>query len=153
MRLRDKIIAHVSSRAPDFQIGGAADPYLNRWWVIPRNPFFNIYLHQFIRDDDDRAEHDHPWWSLSWCLRGTLHEQINGVVRYIYEGSWRFRTARMCHRLEVPPSMRGKVWTLFITGPRLRSWGFHCPTGWVPWREFTAGPNGEVVGRGCGEMS
>lgn len=47
-------------RAPDFYIGGNANPYLLRWWVIPRNRFFNVYLHKFLRDDDDRALHDHP---------------------------------------------------------------------------------------------
>ncbi len=32
-----------------------------------------------------------------------------------------------------------------------RNRGFHCPNGWVPWQEFTAGENGELVGKGCGE--
>ena len=26
-----------------------------------RNKIFNIYLHQIIRSDDDRALHDHPY--------------------------------------------------------------------------------------------
>ena len=30
-------------------------------------------------------------------------------------------------------------------------WGFHCPKGWVHWRDFTAGKDGEIVGKGCGE--
>ncbi len=149
--IADLIIARVTRRAPDFQIGGAVDPYLNRWWVIPRNRFFNIYLHQFIRDDDDRAEHDHPWWSLSWLMRGGLLEQVKGALRCIGEGQWTLRSAKMHHRLEVPEKLRGKTWTLFITGPVIRGWGFHCPKAWVPWREFTAGRDGELVGKGCGE--
>jgi hypothetical protein len=40
-------------RPPDYIIGGEADPYLRRWWVIPRNRFFNIYLHHFVRSDDE----------------------------------------------------------------------------------------------------
>lgn len=44
----------AQSRNPDFIIGGA-DPYMLRWWVIPRNKVFNIYLHRFLRSDDDRA--------------------------------------------------------------------------------------------------
>ena len=68
--LADRLIAHVSRRAPDFQIGGSVNPYCNRWWVIPRNRWFNIYLHEFVRDDDDRALHDHPWWNISIVLRG-----------------------------------------------------------------------------------
>jgi hypothetical protein len=41
------------------------------------------------------------------------------------------------------------VWTLFVTGPRVRSWGFWCAHGWRHWKTFTAGPRGETVGRGC----
>jgi hypothetical protein len=50
----------AGSRPPDFVIGGDS-PYMLRWWIIPRNKFFNIYLHRFLRSDDDRALHDHPW--------------------------------------------------------------------------------------------
>jgi hypothetical protein len=42
---------------------------MRRWWVIPRNKFFNIYLHHFLHSDDDRALHDHPWWNVSILLR------------------------------------------------------------------------------------
>lgn len=58
-------------RAPDFVIGRTGDPYMERWWLIPRNRFFNIYLHRFWRSDDDRALHDHPWVNLSILLKGS----------------------------------------------------------------------------------
>jgi hypothetical protein len=48
-------------RRPDFIIGGADNPYLLRWWIIPRNRWCNVYLHKILRDDDPRALHDHPW--------------------------------------------------------------------------------------------
>jgi hypothetical protein len=63
------------------------------------------------------------------------------------------RTPDAAHRVELLPDhrMNGEqpVWTLFLTGPRVREWGFHCPKGWVHWREFTAGEHGELVGKGC----
>lgn len=37
-------------------IPSADDPYLLRWYIIP----LNVYLHKFMRSDDDRALHDHP---------------------------------------------------------------------------------------------
>lgn len=149
MRFGDWLIKRITRRPPDFQIGGAADPYMNRWWVIPRNRFFNIYLHQFIRDDEDRAHHDHPWPSLSWSLRGTLLEYTKKFARVIPEGSWTFRGPWFSHRLALPLGDSGKTWTLFITGPRIREWGFHCPRGWVHWKDFTAGESGAIVGKGC----
>lgn len=62
------------SRPPDFIIGGSNRPYMLRWWLIRRNRFFNIYLHKFLRSDDDRALHDHPWLNMSYLLDGEYIE-------------------------------------------------------------------------------
>ena len=62
-------IARITRRPADFVIGGAERPYLRRWWVIPRNRLFNVYLHQFLRSDDDRALHDHPWLTAAAAPR------------------------------------------------------------------------------------
>ncbi|AHE52599.1 hypothetical protein [Sphingomonas sanxanigenens] len=145
----------MSRRVPDLVIGEAERPYLRRWWIIPRNRFFNLYLHDVLRSDDDRALHDHPWWNVSVVLAGRYieHTIAAGGIEHRAEraaGSFVFRRARQAHRLEVLPGERAV--TLFITGPRLREWGFHCTkAGWVHWQDFTAGDNGELVGRGCGE--
>jgi hypothetical protein len=143
----------MESRAPDFIIGERSDPYMLRWYAIPRNRFFNLYLHRVLRSDDDRALHDHPWLNASIILRGAYIEHTisaGGIeVRSIREaGAAVARRARAAHRLEVVDGRACE--TLFITGPRVREWGFHCPaTGWRHWRIFTAGPNGETVGKGC----
>lgn len=134
-------------REPDFIIGPADNPYLRRWWVIPRNRFFNVYLHNVLRDDDDRALHDHPWWNISLLLKGRMSEKLTGDRRRSLR---RFiptlRRAKTAHRLIVE---QGPVWTLFITGPRLREWGFLCPQGWRHWKDFTAADNPGEIGRGC----
>lgn len=138
-------------RPPDFIVGEKDDPYLMRWWVIPRNRFFNIYLHHFLRSDDDRALHDHPWWNLSILLRGEYTEHtINagGVHRAVVRraGQFKFRGAKSAHRIELH---NGPCWTLFLTGPTLRTWGFHCPRGWRPWKEFVDDRDSGKIGRGC----
>jgi hypothetical protein len=62
------------SRPHDFTVGAARDPYMLRWWVIPRNKVFNIYLHNFMRSDDDEALHDHPWaFNLSIIVHSEYH--------------------------------------------------------------------------------
>lgn len=145
-----RLEAIAARRSPDFIIGGAENPYMNRWRVVPRNLAGNAHLHEYIRDDDDRALHDHPWWSLSLCLRGRLVEvyRRRGTTlrREILPGSLVFRSGRFAHRLEVPEP--GSL-TLFLTGPRFREWGFYCPQGWRHWREFTAPGDRSRVGRGC----
>lgn len=154
-------ITHFFHRKPDFIIGGEEDPYLLRWWVIPRNRLFNIYLHKFLRDDDDRALHDHPWASLSIVLRGGYFEHMPFRLAYRPVGSVIFRRATAAHRISL--DARGAydqhgnfveqvtvhAWTLFITGPRVREWGFHCPQGWRHWKEFTAPDDSSRVGKGC----
>jgi hypothetical protein len=150
-RLRRRILKH-SNRAPDFIIGGTERPYMRRWFVIPRNNFFNIYLHQILRSDDDRALHDHPWVNCSILLNGRYveHTISSGGINRRKEyraGDIKFRGARSAHRLEL---VDGQCWSLFITGPRLREWGFHCvDKGWVHWREFTAPHDTGQIGRGC----
>jgi len=140
---------------PHFIVGRKDDPYLLRWYVIPRNPWLSIYIHKFMRDDEDRALHDHPWWFVSFMLKGCYWEIVTG-------GKWVFRRwlsvgiRRATHRHRVVLLKRGGVarqpipcWTLVITGPRIREWGFWCPKGFVPWQQFTAPNNPGEVGRGC----
>lgn len=134
---------------PDVVIGGADHPYLERWWIIPRNASCNVYLHRILRSDDDRALHDHPWMNTSYILLGRYRE-ITPEGEFIREaGSMIEREASSLHRLELIDDQ--PCISLFITGPKVREWGFQCPQGWVHWRDFTAGENGETVGRGCGE--
>ena len=133
-------------RPADQVIGGPSRPYMLRWYVIPRNRFFNIYLHHFLRSDDDRALHDHPWWNLSILLRGQYLEHTRDRVRHRRTGYVVLRRATCAHRIEL---IDGPVWTLFLTGPKIRSWGFHCPQGWRHWRIFTNPEDPGAVGRGC----
>ncbi|MBO0676852.1 hypothetical protein JRC04_05190 [Mycolicibacterium sp. S2-37] len=139
-------------REPHQIIGSEENPYLKRWYVLPRNRFLNLYLHQFLRSDDDRALHDHPWWFASLILKGGYWEHRGD--RQITTKSWRqagtvaFRRPTVAHRVELDWDVRTQAekptWTVILTGPRIRPWGFHCPQGWVHWVRFTHH-------NGCGE--
>lgn len=141
------------SRRPDFEIG-EEETYLARWWIIPRNPIFNIYLHVFFRDDTDEALHDHPFASLSLlCGRVAapkafyqdedsalwevyLDKTGNELIRRLACGSLVYRGPRFTHRMIVP---NPGAMTLFVTGPRVREWGFLTKNGWVRSSEFVEG--------------
>lgn len=153
LKLNEWLIDWSTRRVPDVVIGGYDNPYLLRWFFIPRNPLFNIYIHHFKRSDDDRALHDHPWVNASLLLKGTYceHQIAYGgiaIKRQFVAGDWVLRlTGRATHRIELT---HGDCWTLFITGPRYRHWGFHCPqAGWVPWQDFTASHDPGSIGKGC----
>jgi hypothetical protein len=171
--IRDLILRWARNRRPDFIIGGADRPYLIRHWLLPRNRFFNVYVHQFLRSDDDRALHDHPWlFNASWLIEGEYVEQTiaaGGITLRTPRkaGDWKFRWGPAPHRVELLPQPEwdgtcrprqicfapGGVWpcwTVFITGPVVRQWGFHCPDqGWIHWKRFTDTNDKGSIGKGC----
>jgi len=152
MALRRLFLPMARERAPDVIIGGTDNPYLKRWHLTPKGNDEAVYLHHFLRSDDDRALHDHPWPSLGVILEGFYIEHVprNAILRV--EGEVVVRAPEDAHRIELLRDNNGQeipVWTLFLVGKRIREWGFHCPKGWVHWRDFTAGAHGELVGRGC----
>ncbi len=170
--IRAALLHWALARPPHFIIGGQDDPYLLRWWLTPWSRLYRdvrdedknrwqkfvsklpgAYVHCFMRSDDDRALHCHPWANLSILLDGeyTEHTIAAGGVNHkqvLRAGDWRFRwTGKLAHRVELHA---GACWTLFITGPRYREWGFHCPdAGWIHWKRFTNADDAGAVGRGC----
>jgi hypothetical protein len=170
-RLGQWLITRAMQRDADFVIGGKHDPYIIRWWLTPWSRLYRgmrdedrtrwqtfvaclpgAYLHWILRSDDDRALHDHPWSNVSILLAGSYieHTIAAGGVHHrtrIRAGDIVVRRALAAHRLEVD---EGACWSLFLTGFRLRDWGFHCPNGWVPWRKFTnPADGGATIGAGC----
>jgi hypothetical protein len=122
------------------------DPYLLRWFLVPRNPLINVYLHRFCQSDPS-VPHYHPWYFVSIVLRGRYREigERRTVVRR--PGSVAFRRASSRHRVEL---LDHHVTTVIITGPRCRGWGFWCPRpagppAFVPWQQFRSGGCGESV--------
>ena len=129
---------------PDFVIG---DNYLRRWWIVPRNPFANVYLHEILHSDDDRALHDHPWDNRTFVLEGGYIEHTPEGVFERKAGDVIARKASDAHRLEIPEG--GRAVSIFMTGPVIREWGFHCPQGWRHWREFVDARHTGQIGKGC----
>lgn len=104
----------IARRRPADQFIGAG-PYMLRWWIFgtskkpddygnpqPRRPFgLSFYLHIFLRSDDDRALHDHPWnfWSIPlvngyrehreedaiYLLSPEYHDQRGGKVVAVHD--------------------------------------------------------------------
>lgn len=135
------------------------DPYLFRWYVF-RTKRVALFIHKFIRSDEDRALHDHPWGFLVIPVwRGYIeHSQgacsICSSSRY-EEGydcpRWldsriprsrrvwpiigtRLRSATYRHRVEL---IDGKPsWSIFFRFQEWRTWGFWLPEGFVAWNKW-----------------
>lgn len=114
------------SGGPHFIIGSRDNPYLHRWYIIPRNPWLNVYLHKFLRDDEDRALHDHPWWFVSLMLKSGYDEVTPQGTLPRAAPSICYRPALWRHRVVLKRSNDEGVvhaWTLVITGRKSRNWG------------------------------
>jgi hypothetical protein len=135
---------------PDFTVlDRERKPYLQRWYIIPRNDVCNVYLHRFLGSDEDRALHDHRGDNRSWLLDGEYLEHLeDGSSTTRFTGEVVERKATDLHRVEL---VSGPVLSLFFIGPIIRDWGFRCPQGFVPWQDFVEIiPGGNAAGRGCG---
>jgi hypothetical protein len=97
-------------------------PYVIRWKLEAR--LGSVRLHHWLKPDDDRAFHDHPWWFATVMLRGCYTDRSPAGDDVLMAGSARVRPA--LHQHTVIPGEHG-AWTLMLTGPKSRAWGF--------WRE------------------
>lgn len=74
-----------------------------------------------------------------------FNERVATEVEVRPKATW-INGTRKTHKFELRPK---PVITLFITGPKIREWGFLCPNGWRHWRVFCDERDHGVIGRGC----
>jgi hypothetical protein len=111
---------------------GYGDVFFWRHRLI-RSRYLSVFVHDFVRSDEDRCPHDHPWWFVSVILRGGYWEVDRaGVYRWYGPGSILVRRATWAHRIEISPHHERPM-SLVITGPKVREWGFYTLVGWKPW--------------------
>lgn len=167
MKFIKKIIS-LFWRKPDVIIGRKGDDvYLRRWWVIPKNKLFNIYLHNFLLSDLDTYLHSHPFsFNISILLSGKYLEHLpddvnkwkknesrEEIVKTRYPFVPILRIGESIHRIELFEE-NGKpktIWTLFVSGPVVRPWGFICPFGFRDHNEFLqkTDEHSSITGKGC----
>ncbi len=126
------------------------EPYLTRL-VVFRCPLFQLLVHWIHKADSDPALHDHPWWFAGFVVQGEylekrakvgkefpltfIHSPRNQVVRFLV-----FNPLRRAHRII---AVHGRVVTILLTGPKVKSWGFYQHDQeqegiavYTPWKEF-----------------
>ena len=123
----------IPPRAPFFKITLAQNllcstgVYVRRWVMETR--WFSVRLHHWMHSDDSRAMHDHTWWFITFVIKGSYVDVIPPVTEWMGVGhriAWRPALHR--HTVQVSP---GGCWTLLLTGPKIRPFGF-----WVNGEKF-----------------
>lgn len=110
---------HFPTIAWGQQIGLKECPYMKRW--VADFGAFAIRLHRWESSDDHRAWHDHAWWFVTCVLKGSYTDVSMWGEDTLTPGTIRFRRADHQHTVKV---LKPGTWTLLITGPVERRWGF-----------------------------
>ena len=136
------------------KIGFPEKPYLVRWVVDLHG--FSIRLHHWFSSDDTRHPHDHTWWFVVLVLKGGYTDATpiwkDGILAgwnldRLRAGSIRFRRPEHQHCVVIPQGQTN--WSLLITGPNIRRFGFWLKeTKWVKASKyfFTKGHHPPVMG-------
>lgn len=100
-------------------LGKKECPYAYRWVFI----FFgySIRFHKWIRSDDKRYMHDHPWWFITFVLRGSYTDVSDNSSDTLKRFSLRYRPSLHKHYVDIP---KGGCFTILFTGKPHRNWGF-----------------------------
>ena len=115
--------------------------YMRRWTL--KTPWGMLRLHHILRSDHDRHFHDHPMSFASLTLKGGYIEYRPGMSASRFEpGSVVVRRGEDLHRLEL---LEKDAWTLVVTTPIYRDWGFLTDEGWVLAGEYDAWKQGKEV--------
>lgn len=83
------------------------------WWLP-----FNAFLHHWNPEKGATEEfHDHPRWSITICLKGSIVEVTPWGERELCPGSIVLRRRTAIHKFRLTGGATD-VWTLFIVGRR-----------------------------------
>ncbi len=107
-------------------------PYRDIGWTeigeeFTRFTFFTcrwltIYIHRLYAPNPHPDCHDHPWSFVTFILKGGYWETTNGQDWcWRRPGSILYRPAEFSHNVVT----RDVAWSVVITGPKKREWGFN----------------------------
>lgn len=112
-------------------VGNPDCPHFRRWRLV--TPWFGIRLHHFVGPDGDRPPHDHPFAFVTLVLWGSYRDVSADGVDRLRAGSVRIRPAEHTHRVETDGA-----WTLVLSGPMTRPWGFWVDGRFMPHKIYRA---------------
>jgi hypothetical protein len=132
------LLEAASRLLPERRIGGPDHPLMSKYTLLSlgdRLP--KLRLHRFYRGDEDRHQHNHPYtWGVSLILVGGYIEHrtdsaeerarlCEGFRHCFVRRPWAANHlhAETFHRVELFEE-GGECWTLFLSGPVVRPWGF-----------------------------
>jgi hypothetical protein len=94
-------------------------------YTLLKTSFAKVFLHRLVCPVWPRRQHDHPWNYVAIILYGGYAERVQLGDHATYEwcrpGRVLFRSAVHAHSVTTKDR---PCWSLVITGPKRREWGF-----------------------------
>jgi hypothetical protein len=112
-----------------------------RRYRLLATPWFNIYIHQILKSDEEAHMHDHPWAFYSFILKGGYKEvssyEVDGWkevhTNYYLRHSLVHHKRNDAHKLTL---MASCVWTLVLTYGKHETWGYQTEAGWIDFQSY-----------------
>lgn len=147
MNLENHIVAWLRKHVQHKDIGWKEIGEQFTRFQLFKSKHFNIYLHRLSAPGWHPECHDHPWSFLAILLwRGYLERTTYMVTPETsgikdtrkWPGQILWRPATFAHNVITP---YGVSWSLILTGPVERKWGFlpcerHVGTSTLQWQDY-----------------
>jgi hypothetical protein len=137
-------------------------PLMIRYYLTPKIFNFRLVIHKFLRSDNDRHYHDHPWNFISFLLKGSYDEHMPffqyynspyvNVDEFYIEDKNKDTVLRHKRFSLIRRPKWWKHWvelgkddccnefiscyTLVLLYGKRREWGFHTEKGWVKHTDY-----------------
>lgn len=128
------------------------EPIMIRYYLTPKIFNLRLCIHKFLRSDNDRHYHDHPWNYISLILKGHYVEhfptpffsfgnlyRVDCTIHY-GPGDILRKKKEHKHWVELINPLTGitkPCWTLILFYGKRRDWGFWVEDKFVPHEEYT----------------
>lgn len=119
----------ILARVDQLDITGSDGSVFMRRYRLLRTRWGGFYLHQFLRGDEDKCLHDHPWRFVTLILSGGYTEVLPNGTRWRPPGTLLYRPAEHRHRVDCDRV----CWSLVFVCRKSRPWGFWTVRGWQQW--------------------
>ena len=117
-----EILMRATENMPMRQIEIGGETYLQRYFVRADADGTQHWLHRFVRDDDERYMHTHPWTAYARLLVGRYTERTPAGDRNYAAGEVNYITPDKAHRII---TVKPDTWTLMTVLPgRCEAWHF-----------------------------
>jgi hypothetical protein len=104
-------------------------PVFHRWRI--KFGSYGLALHRFVNDMPPELQHDHPWWFITFVLKGSYIDHSPYKDDLMTPGRIAFRSASHTHSV-----MQSKgCWTLVLSGPTVRKSLSYLNGRLIPWNQ------------------